>query len=203
MRASARKLVVFGAIVAVHGAAVVGLAQVRTTVDAAPLAQPIAVRMIAVPEERVKPTPIEVRTTIPMVSIDAPRLPEIIVPVVDDSPRAITIPVQAVAAPTAHADHHSPKLISTVEYVRHPSPRYPPQSRKMREQGLVMLRVLIDEKGNACSIEIENSSGYARLDHAAREAVARAAFRPYVEDGEPRRAVVLIPIEFSLNRTSA
>jgi protein TonB len=66
-----------------------------------------------------------------------------------------------------------------------------------------MLRVLIDERGNACSIEIESSSGHARLDHAAREAVSRAAFRPYVEDGSPRRALVLIPIEFSLNRSSA
>ena len=70
------------------------------------------------------------------------------------------------------------------------------------EQGMVVLRVLIDEQGVACSIEIETSSGSARLDHAAREAVERAAFRPYIEDGSPRRAFVLIPIEFSLNRSS-
>jgi protein TonB len=96
-----------------------------------------------------------------------------------------------------------PKLISAVEYVREPTPRYPPQSRRLREQGLVVLRVLIDEKGQACDIEIESSSGYVRLDHAAKDAVARAAFRPYVEDGAPRRAHVLIPIEFSLNSTKA
>jgi protein TonB len=73
----------------------------------------------------------------------------------------------------------------------------------LREQGLVVLRVVIDERGEASSIEIETSSGHARLDDAARDAVLRAAFRPYVEDGEPRRALVLIPIEFALNRGSA
>jgi len=91
-----------------------------------------------------------------------------------------------------------PKLISAVEYVREPIPRYPAQSRRLREEGVVVLRVLIDERGQACNIEIESSSGYARLDNAAKEAVARAAFRPYLEDGKPRPALVLIPIEFSL-----
>jgi periplasmic protein TonB len=123
--------------------------------------------------------------------------------VVEPSERAITIPVRAAVAVVASEDRSAPKLISTVEYLREPVPRYPPQSRKLREQGLVMLKVLIDERGNACEIEIESSSGHARLDHAAREAVSRAAFRPYVEDGSPRRALVLIPIEFSLNRSSA
>src|SRR5690606_14120759 len=122
---------------------------------------------------------------------------------VEKSPHAITLPAPQMAATVASTPEPSaPKLITSVEYVREPVPRYPPQSRKLREQGLVMLRVLIDEKGAACSIEIESSSGYARLDRAAREAVARATFRPYVEDGEPRRAVVLIPIEFYLNRSA-
>ena len=203
MRASSRKLAVFGAIVAAHAAVVYGLAHVRTNVDSAHYAQPLAVRMIELPQEREKVAPMEVRTSVPLVSIDAPKLPEIDLPIVEESPRAISIPVRASAPAASSAERHSPKLISTVEYLRQPSPRYPAQSRKLREQGMVMLRVLIDEKGNACSIEIESSSGYARLDHAAREAVAKAAFRPYVEDGEPRRAVVLVPIEFYLNRSSA
>lgn len=202
MRSSSRKVVVLSTIVAVHAAAIYGLAQVRADVDTAAHVQPIAVRMIALPEQKTAPTPIEVKTTAPTISIDAPELPIVDVPIVEESLRAITVPVPA-SAPVASAnDRHTPKLITAVEYVRQPAPRYPPQSRKLREQGLVMLRVMIDEQGNACSIEIENSSGYARLDHAAREAIARAAFRPYVEDGQPRRAVVLIPIEFYLNRSS-
>jgi protein TonB len=91
------------------------------------------------------------------------------------------------------------KLVTSVEYLREPAPRYPAQSRKLREQGLVVLRVLIDERGTACDVAIENSSGHPRLDQAAKEAIVRAEFRPYIEDGVARRAMVLIPIEFSLN----
>ena len=204
MRASVRKGVVFGTIVVAHAAAIFGLAHIKTTLDAASPHQPIAVRMIASPQDQPAPKPTEVKTSVPTVSIEPPVLPQFDLPPPAEEPvRAITVPAQMTAALSSQADRGAPKLISTVEYVREPSPRYPSQSRKLREQGLVMLRVLIDEKGNACSIEIETSSGHARLDHAAREAVARAAFRPYVEDGEPRRAVVLIPIEFYLNRSSA
>ena len=147
----------------------------------------------------------------PAVSISAPPLElrePLVVPIdvpIDAAPSTRQIMARAMTARPVQASRPSsaPKLISSVEYVREPAPRYPPQSRRLREQGLVVLRVLIDEKGQACSIEVESSSGYARLDHAAKEAVARAAFRPYVEDGEPRRALVLIPIEFSLNRGTA
>lgn len=199
-----RKLVVLGTIVSLHAAVIYSLAFVRAEVRSAAAPQPLAVRMISLPEQaQPAPTPIEVKTIAPTISIDPPEVPLIELPAVDPSPRAITVPMQVSAPVVAAVDRNTPKLISTVEYVREPAPRYPPQSRKLREQGLVMLRVLIDEAGNACSIEIESSSGYVRLDRAAREAVARAAFRPYVEDGEPRRAVVLIPIEFYLNRSSA
>jgi protein TonB len=133
-----------------------------------------------------------------------PRVPLIDFPVAPPSERAISVAPQIVSpARVNQEERSSPKLISIVEYLREPSPRYPSQSRRLREQGMVVLRVLIDEQGKACDITVETSSGYERLDHAAREAVARAAFRPYVEDGRPRRALVLIPIEFSLNRATA
>jgi periplasmic protein TonB len=156
-----------------------------------------------------EPTP---RRELPQVSVVTPQpivqvpdLPLIEIPTdAPPSSRAITIPVQAAPPPATQAeDRSTPKLVSTVEYVREPSPRYPPQSRRLREQGLVVLRVVIDEQGEASSIEIETSSGHSRLDAAARDAVLRAAFRPYVEGGEPRRALVLIPIEFALNHGAA
>jgi protein TonB len=120
---------------------------------------------------------------------------------------AITLPTALSgpqrSEPAEVVDRGAPKLVASVEYLREPSPHYPPQSKKLREQGLVVLRVLIDERGVACNIDIESSSGHARLDHAAKDAVARAAFRPYIENGTPRRALVLIPIEFALNRSTA
>jgi len=203
MQPPLQKPLIFGAIVLVHALAIVGLAQVRPHLDSMAILEPLTVRLISQPQERAAIKPVEVRTIAPNITIQTPDLPEIeLPPVVEPSHRAITIPARAATPVASNEDRSAPKLISTVEYLREPIPRYPPQSRKLREQGLVMLRVMIDERGVACSIEIESSSGYARLDHAAREAVSRAAFRPYVEDGAPRRAMVLIPIEFSLSRSS-
>jgi protein TonB len=158
-------------------------------------------------ESSVEPTPRwepKVEPVILPTELNVPVMPEVEI-ALEPAPREqTTAPLQvAQASPMPTPIGDVPKLISAVEYVREPVPRYPPQSRRLREQGLVVLRVLIDEKGQACDIEIESSSGHVRLDHAAKDAVARAAFRPYVEDGAPRRALVLIPIEFSLNSTKA
>lgn len=164
---------------------------------------PLAVTFVSQPEPTPRRAVPEVSVVAPQLIVQQPDLPLIEIPVeAPPSARAISIPIRVATAAPAE-DRSVPKLVSSVEYVREPSPRYPPQSRRLREQGLVVLRVVIDERGAASSIEIETSSGHARLDDAAREAVLRAAFRPYVEDGEPRRALVLIPIEFALNRGSA
>ncbi len=94
-----------------------------------------------------------------------------------------------------------PQLVSEVEYVVAPQPGYPSVSRRLREQGLVVLRVLVDERGRAHQVSIHESSGHERLDRAAQDAVARAAFRPYLANGFAQRVYVLIPIEFALNRS--
>jgi periplasmic protein TonB len=199
-----QKPFIFGLIVLVHAMAIFGLARLRPHLDSVSVLEPLTVRIISQPPERTEAKPIEVKTIAPNITIQPPDAPVIeFPPVVEQSERAITIPVRATTPIASNEESTAPRLISTVEYLREPVPRYPPQSRKLREQGLVTLRVMIDERGVACSIEVETSSGYARLDHAAREAVSRAAFRPYVEDGLPRRAMVIIPIEFSLSRTSA
>lgn len=200
-----RRLCVATAIVAVHAIGLYVALTFAPQIQLAVAQVPLTAVFVSQPE----PTP---QRELPQVSVVTPQpisqMPEL--PLIDipteaaPSTQAITVPMQAPppAAPPA-ADRSAPKLVSTVEYVREPSPRYPPQSRRLREQGVVVLRVVIDEHGEASSIEIETSSGHARLDDAARAAVLRAAFRPYVEDGEPRRALVLIPIEFALNRGSA
>ncbi len=195
----AQRLAVALAIVVAHGAVVYAAMKLGPVVHRVSSA-PVVARFIdaAEPEQRWAPPP--VRPIRVAIDVPLPIAPAIEIPV--ESPPVTT---QIVARsmpiaprPTPRADA-APKLISAVEYVREPNPRYPPQSRRLREQGLVVLRVLIDENGQACKIEIESSSGHSRLDLAAKEAVAAAAFRPYVEDGEPRRALVLVPIEFSLS----
>jgi protein TonB len=191
------------AIALLHGAAIYGLTQVSPVERRAAAPTPLAVAFIAEENEPERLRPPEVQTIPPTITATQPVLPLV---AVEPAPLTALTVDRAISAPapaTPPEDRAAPKLVSAVEYLREPTPRYPPQSRRLREQGVVVLRVVIDEQGRACNIEVETSSGYARLDRAAREAVASAAFRPYVEDGAPRRAQVLIPIEFSLSRGSA
>lgn len=114
---------------------------------------------------------------------------------------AITVAPASATDRPATRGMNTPKLISAVEYERPPVPRYPHASRRQKEQGVVVLLVLIDPSGRAVQIEVHQSSGYVRLDHAAREAVAHAKFKPYIENGTVQAAFVLVPIEFSLKRS--
>jgi periplasmic protein TonB len=199
-----RQALTAGAIVIAHAVALYALIVVAPAVKSIVVSSPLTVHFVTELEPRRQWEPPQVAVVMPQVLASVPQMPVIetaVPPPVTD--RAITVAVQSPPPPAPLQGGGEPKLISAVEYVREPAPRYPPQSRRLKEQGLVVLRVLIDERGNACNIEIENSSGYARLDHAAREAVSRAAFRPYIEGGAPRRALVLIPIEFALNRSAA
>ncbi len=90
-----------------------------------------------------------------------------------------------------------PAVVESVEYVRAPAPVYPHESSRKRERGTVVLRVLVDTAGRPAQIQIERSSGFARLDDAARAAVQKALFRPHEVDGHAQPAQVLIPIEFT------
>jgi protein TonB len=93
--------------------------------------------------------------------------------------------------------------MSDVAYLVQPAPRYPPESRRIHEHGLVVLRVLIDESGHAKAVEIYRSSGHPRLDEAARSAVERAVFKPYMDGGVARASAAIVPIEFTLRASSS
>ena len=62
------------------------------------------------------------------------------------------------------------------------------------------MRVLIDESGDPLRLELQQSSGFSRLDDSAVAAIRAARFRPYTEDGKPRPVWVLIPIVFDLEK---
>ncbi len=78
--------------------------------------------------------------------------------------------------------------------------RYPVASVRQHEQGTVLLRVRVDARGHVERTEIARSSGHARLDAAAREAVERAHFRPLLRNGVAVPAWGVVPVEFRLDR---
>ncbi len=64
-----------------------------------------------------------------------------------------------------------------------PKPEYPKASRRSSEEGVVTLRFLIDTDGQVLKSEISKSSGFDRLDEAARQALSKCKFRPGMENG--------------------
>jgi protein TonB len=63
-------------------------------------------------------------------------------------------------------------------------PEYPPQSLRAQEEGLTVLQFLIGADGTAIESKVEKSSGYRRLDEAARRGLSLCKFRPGTEDGK-------------------
>ncbi len=83
-------------------------------------------------------------------------------------------------------------------YLNNPRPAYPMLSRRLREEGQVMLRVLVSPEGQPARIELHTSSGSDRLDRAAQEAVTRWRFVPARRGELAIEAWVLVPIVFKL-----
>jgi protein TonB len=88
--------------------------------------------------------------------------------------------------------------IFNADYLDNPAPSYPALSRRLHEEGRVLLRVLVNPAGRADEVQIQSSSGHARLDTAARETVRGWKFVPAKRGAEPVAAWVLIPVSFRL-----
>ncbi len=83
-------------------------------------------------------------------------------------------------------------------YLNNPPPAYPRVSRRMREEGRVLLRVFVTSEGRAGRIELSESSGSSRLDQAAEAAVASWRFVPAKQGERAIDAWVIVPIVFKL-----
>lgn len=122
-------------------------------------------------------------------------------------PQATPEPVREAVAPTPPAPparpapETPPAVIAArfdAAYLNNPAPAYPPLSRRMREEGKVMLRVQVTAEGLPAQVDLAESSGFTRLDTAAREAVQRWRFVPAKQGGQPVAAAVIVPIVFKL-----
>jgi protein TonB len=80
-----------------------------------------------------------------------------------------------------------------------PPPPYPAQALRMRQEGRVTLRVLVDEAGRPAQVEVESSSGFRALDEAALKVVKkRWHFVAATRDGAPIQAWALVPVVFEI-----
>ncbi|SFP94340.1 outer membrane transport energization protein TonB [Nitrosomonas cryotolerans] len=106
----------------------------------------------------------------------------------------------AVTSPPVQMDTGPVKLSSelSVSCPKLAAPAYPPISRRMGEEGKLVLRVELDENGRIYDAQVAESSGHTRLDNAALDAVKSWQCRPSLRNGQPVRAVALQPFNFVL-----
>jgi TonB family protein len=88
---------------------------------------------------------------------------------------------------------------SNADYLNNPKPVYPAMSKRLGEQGKTILRVLIGADGLPRSATVRQSSGYERLDEAARVAVMSWRYVPGKRNGVVEAMEFNVPINWVLN----
>jgi len=198
----------FAVVVALHAAAIAALLQFEPARSALSEAMPIMVSLITlqpvVEKPQVLPKPLPVK---PRVAAPTPPVRQQIVAAAPTAPEPALAPAPPLPAPVAAVPPPAPApaiVLPVVppsfsaSYLENPAPVYPPLSRRVGEQGKVMLRVLVSAKGTADTVELRASSGSSRLDDAALESVKHWRFVPARQGDQPVAAWVLVPITFSL-----
>jgi protein TonB len=128
-------------------------------------------------------------------SIQATEKVETLTPTTPTTTPAVAV---ALSAPT-QAEPSIPVVTSGIEYLQAPQAIYPPISKRMGEEGRIVLQVLVNEKGLPEKIEITISSGFARLDEAAKKAMGKALFKPFQRNGQASSMLATASISFTLN----
>jgi protein TonB len=84
-----------------------------------------------------------------------------------------------------------PKLLRKVE------PEYSKEARAAKFQGVVVLQIVVDAKGNAMNLRVMKSLGLG-LDEKAIEAVRKWKFAPGRKDGKPVPVAETVEVIFRL-----
>lgn len=176
---------------------------------APPAPEPELVPVIEPPKPEVKPVvkPKKVVEKIKPIETPTERLVEATTeqPVVEEAPAAPVEPVKVSETPKAPpvvekvAEEKIEPPRFGVSYLNNPAPDYPATSRRLGEEGRVLMRVLVSSDGAAEDVQIEKSSGSERLDDAAIKAVKRWRFIPAKKNNQALSAYVIVPVKFSLD----
>lgn len=171
--------------------------------------EPTVVTMLALPTDpppapAEEPPAPETQTPPPTAQVTAPA------PVITLADRpVITAPaiVQPVAVPTpptppAPAAPSTPENLGdlSARMISAKPPKFPIESRRAHEEGVVVLSVLLSTDGRVADISIASSSGSSRLDRAALEAVREWRWSPLLKDGQAVMVRGVVTIPFILKR---
>ena len=170
-----------------------------------PVAKPIPVpprpQPVAAPAPSPQPqpspskvsAPTEVAQAAPVAPVSAPTTP---------TPPAPPAPPAPAPAPVVTAPSKTEVSIPASYSASNQKPIYPNMSKRLGEQGTVVLRVLVKADGSAGEVEVKSSSSYPRLDQAAVEAVKTWRFNSAKIDGKAIDEWYQVPIPFKLQSSS-
>jgi protein TonB len=102
----------------------------------------------------------------------------------------------AVSAPPTPARVELPS--SSADYLNNPKPPYPTLSKRLGEQGRVIVRVWIGTDGIASQASVKQSSGFDRLDQAAVATVLKWRYVPGKRGGVPEAMWFDVPVNWVL-----
>ncbi len=156
------------------------------------------------PPQQPQPDPVQTRQPSPVVVLPPPIVlapaPSPITTSPEPPPPQVTVP--GPPAPPQPAPARAPAIESVGDLssrmIQATPPSYPRESRRRREEGTVVLMVLLGEDGKVADISVSQSSGFDRLDRAALAAVRRWVWSPTIRAGAPVMVRGMVEIPFIL-----
>lgn len=129
-----------------------------------------------------------------------------------DNPAAAAVPGPSAAAPAPAAAAEPSRgpsvsrpgagvlVPAEPRYRDNPTPEYPLPSQRRREEGVVLLSVVIEPDGSVARVSLKRTSGHQLLDEAALDVVRRRwTFEPARAGGVAIESTRDVPIRFSLS----
>lgn len=189
----ARRGIVLSAVLALH-AAVIAVSVAKSSPVVLP-ATPLQVMMLVepsaepvpeiVPPLPPPPPPPPPRAPLPEVAISEPPPEPMPVPEPDLSPAPPAAPVEEPLQTLSLAD-------GTLHLV------YPALSRRLGEEGVVLLRIRVEADGRISAADVVQSSGFPRLDEAARRGALGGRMTPARRGDTPVAMHYHLPVQFVL-----
>jgi TonB family protein len=80
---------------------------------------------------------------------------------------------------------------------------YPRESRLLNQQGTVVLRFNVEADGRLAQVEVERSSGFERLDLAAKLLLYSCKFKPGMVNGKLEKTSATLEVIWKLDGTES
>lgn len=201
----------FAWVLGAHVAVIAGGAELASRPAIRQTMQEIYVRLVELPPPLPAPAVTQKPKPLPVARKEVPRQPEplplltaaVAAPAVASFVVAPQPPAPPAPPPLQSAPPPAPPAPVTAarfdaDYLHNPKPVYPSISRRLNEEGTVVVRVRVSADGTALAVEVRQSSGHARLDTSALDAVQRWRFIPARQGETAIESWVAVPIAFKL-----